>query len=175
MQSPNDWRDVEITGYVKVNEGQSGENFAWYARGARHTGDGNPEGCMGSAYKGDLGYDGRVRFAKEQWHVSYVFTDHKMPTNSIEDRWVGFKTMIMNYEEDGNTYVKMEIWLDKNNDGNWVKVDENVDSGGWGISGVECGGSPDQIITWGGPMATFRWDGATDVDIRNFSVREIQP
>ena len=32
-----------------------------------------------------------------------------------------------------------------------------------------------QIITWGGPIATFRWDGATDVDIKNFSVREIQP
>ncbi|HKI06939.1 MAG TPA: hypothetical protein VKA09_00950 [Nitrososphaeraceae archaeon] len=36
-----------MTGYVKVNSGQSGENFAWYARGGRHTGDGNPEGCEG--------------------------------------------------------------------------------------------------------------------------------
>lgn len=27
----------------------------------------------------------------------------------------------------------MENWLDKNNDGkDWVKVDENVDDGGWG-------------------------------------------
>ena len=41
--------------------------------------------------------------------------------------------------------------------------------------GGECGGQPDQIMTWGGPIATFRWDGATDVDIKNFSVREIQP
>ena len=38
----------------------------------------------------------------------------------------------------------------------------------------ECGGEPDQIITWGGPIATFRWDGASDVDIKNFSVREIE-
>ena len=179
MQSPNDWKNVELTGYVKVNSGQSGENFAWYARGGRHTGSGNPEGCEGSAYKPDLFYDGRVRFAKEQWHVSYVFTDHKRPMDSIEDRWVGFKGIMWNMEQNGETVVKMEIWVDNNEDskqdGPWVKVDENIDSGGWGNSDEECGGEPDQIITWGGPIATFRWDGASDVDIKNFSVREIQP
>jgi F5/8 type C domain len=178
MQSPNDWRDVELTGYVKVNEGQSDENFAWYARGGRHTGSGAPEGCEGSSIKDDLFYDGRVRFAKEQWHVSYVFTDHKRPISSIEDRWVGFKGIMYNIEQNGETAVKMEIWVDNNEDGNqdgpWVKVDENIDSGGWGDNGEECGGEPDQIITWGGPIATFRWDGASDVDIKNFSVREIE-
>jgi hypothetical protein len=179
MQSPNDWRDVELTGYVKVNSGDSDENFAWYARGGRHTGSGNPEGCEGSSIKDDLFYDGRVRFAKEQWHVSYVFTDHKRPISSIEDRWVGFKGIMYNMEQNGETVVKMEIWVDNNEDGKqdgpWVKVDENIDSGGWGDNGEECGGEPDQIITWGGPIATFRWDGASDVDIKNFSVREIQP
>ena len=175
MQSPNDWKNVELTGYVKVNSGQSGENFAWYARGGRHTGDGNPEGCEGTAYKPDLYYDGRVRFAKEQWHVSYVFTSHKAAMGSIEDKWVGFKGIMWNTIQNGKTVVKMEIWLDKNNDKNWVKVDERTDSGGWGTQGGECGGQPDQIMTWGGPIATFRWDGATDVDIKNFSVREIQP
>ena len=179
MQSENDWRDVELTGYVKVNSGQSDENFAWYARGGRHTGGGSPEGCEGSSIKPDLFYDGRVRFAKEQWHVSYVFTDHKRPISSIEDRWVGFKGIMYNMEQNGETVVKMEIWVDNNEDGKqdgpWVKVDENIDSGGWGDNGEECGGEPDQIITWGGPIATFRWDGASDVDIKNFSVREIQP
>ncbi|MDF2737836.1 MAG: type protein, partial [Nitrososphaeraceae archaeon] len=33
----------------------------------------------------------------------------------------------------------------------------------------------DQLITWGGPIATFRWDKADDVDFKSFSVREIQP
>jgi hypothetical protein len=175
MQSSNDWKNFEMTGYVKVITGQSGENFAWYGRGGRHTGDGYPEGCEGSAYKGDLYYDGRTRFAKEQWHVSYVFSPHKQPMASIEDRWVGFKTIIWNTIQNGNTVVKMQMWLDKNNNNNWVKVDERVDSGGWGDEGGECGGAPAQRITWGGPIATFRWDGATDVNIKNFSVREIQP
>lgn len=76
-QQPNDWKNVELTGFVKVSSGQSGENFAWYARGGRHTGSGNPEGCEGVAYKPALFYDGRVRFSKEQWHVSYAFTDQK--------------------------------------------------------------------------------------------------
>jgi hypothetical protein len=179
MQSSKDWKNVEMTGYVKVNSGQSGENFAWYARGGRHTGSGSPEGCEGVAYKADLGYDGRTRFAKEQWHVSYDFTDHKNPMSSIEDKWVGFKGIMWNMVQNGQTVVKMEIWVDKNEDGKqdgpWVKVDENTDSGGWGSEGEECGGASDQIITWGGPVATFRWDGASDVDIKNFSVREIQP
>ena len=179
MQSQNDWRDVELTGYVKMNSGQSDENFAWYARGGRHTGSGSPEGCEGSSIKADLGYDGRVRFAKEQWHVSYVFTDHKRAMGSIEDRWVGLKGIMYNIEQNGETAVKMEIWVDKNEDGNedgpWEKVDERIDSGGWGDEDGECGGEPDQIITWGGPIATFRWDGASDVDIKNLSVREIQP
>jgi hypothetical protein len=48
-----------------------------------------------------------------------------------------------------------------------------LDSGGWGDEGVHCGGDQDQIITWGGPIATFRWDNASDVDFKHFSVREI--
>jgi F5/8 type C domain len=179
MQSNNDWKNVEMTGYVKVNSGQSGENFAWYARGGRHTGSGNPEGCEGVAYKPALFYDGRVRFAKEQWHVSYAFTDSKKAMDLAEEEWVGFKGIMWNTVQNGKTVVKMEIWLDKNvdgkEDGPWEKVDENIDSGGWGSEGEECGGASDQIITWGGPIATFRWDGASDVDIKNFSVREIQP
>jgi hypothetical protein len=82
-------------------------------------------------------------------------------------------------QSNGQPAVKMEIWVDRNDDGNedgpWVKVDENIDSGGWGDEGSECGGEDDQIITWGGPIATFRWDGATNVDLKNFSVREIRP
>jgi hypothetical protein len=30
-------------------------------------------------------------------------------------------------------------------------------------------------MTWGGPIATFRWDNANNVDIKWFSVREIKP
>ena len=176
MLAPNDWKNIEMTMYAKVNKAGSDDNFAPYNRGGRHTGGGSPEGCEGSAYKGDLFFSGKVRFAKEQWHVSYVFTNYETPTSSIKGKWVGFKFVVYNFQDsNGKTAVKTEFWLDKSNDGNFVKVDENVDRGGWGNEGKECNGAPDQIITWGGPIATFRWDTATDVDFKNLSVREIQP
>jgi hypothetical protein len=175
MQSPNDWRDVEITGYIKLNSG-SGDNFAWYARGGRHTGFGSPEGCEGVAYKADLYFDGQTRWTKEQWHTGgYVFSDYLKGMGSIKGKWVGFKAIMYNIDHSGKAGVKLEIWLDKENTNQWIKVNEREDTGGWGNNGRECGGTPDQIITWGGPIASFRWDSASDVDIRDFSVREIAP
>ena len=39
----------------------------------------------------------------------------------------------------------------------------------------KCGGAPDQLITWGSPVATFRWDKTDNVHFRNLSIREIEP
>jgi Bacterial Ig domain/F5/8 type C domain len=176
MQSPNDWKNVEMTGQVKFNSGDSGENWAWYARGGRHTGSGNPDGCEGSSLKGDLRYtDGTVRWAKEQWHVSYVFSSWKNSPASADGKFVGFKAMMYNTIIDGETAVKLELWVDPSNDNNWQKAYDFIDQGGWGSDGGECNGEPDQIISWGGPVASFRWDGANSVDIKNLSVREIVP
>jgi uncharacterized protein YxeA len=175
MLAPNDWRNFEMTQYVRVNTSPSDDNFAPYGRGGRHTGSGPPEGCEGSSMKGDVFFSGKVRFAKEQWHVSYVFTNIKTATGSIEDKWVGIKFIIYNFVENNKVVVKTELWLDTNNNGNFVKVDENVDRGGWGTEGTACGGAPDQIISWGGPITTFRWDTATDVDFKFLSIREILP
>ncbi|MGB8101355.1 MAG: hypothetical protein WCE96_06720, partial [Nitrososphaeraceae archaeon] len=172
MESPNDWRNVEITGYVKFNKGVNYDNFAWYARGGIHT---NGKECEGTAYKGQLYYSGKTRFAKEQWFVSYVFSPYKQSMGSMNGKWIGFKTAMYNVEKNGHLAVKLEIWLDKSNDGKWEKVYDYIDDGGWGNDGQECGGRPDQIISWGGPLAAFRWDNADDVDIKDFSVREILP
>jgi hypothetical protein len=175
MLRPNDWKNFEMTQYVKVNTSPSDDGFSPYGRGGRHTGGGAPEGCEGSSMKGDVFFSGKVRFAKEQWHVSYVFTSLKTATTSIEDKWIGIKFIVYNFVQNNNVVVKTELWLDTNNSGNFVKVDERVDNGGWGTEGTECGGAPDQIISWGGPITTFRWDTATDVDFKNLSVREIIP
>jgi hypothetical protein len=76
--------------------------------------------------------------------------------------------------------VTTEIWIDRNPDSptpknNWAKVYTFTDSGGFGNEGADCGGDSDQILTWGGPIATFGWDNAQNVDVKNFSVREIEP
>jgi hypothetical protein len=78
---------------------------------------------------------------------------------------IGIKYVVYNFVQNGKTVVKLENWLDNNNNGNWAKIYEYTDTGGWGNQGTQCGGDPDKIITWGGPVATFRWDSATDVDI----------
>src|SRR5438093_663130 len=175
MQSPNDWRDVEITGYVKLNSGNN-DNFVWYARGGRHTGYGSPQGCEGVAYKGGLFYSGATRWEKEQWHSGgYVFAEFGKNIGPIKGKWVGLKVIMYNIVQNDKISVKLELWVDKNNNNNWIKATEKIDKEGWGNNGRECGGKPDQIITWGGPIAAFRWDGATDVDIKKFSVREIVP
>jgi hypothetical protein len=49
-----------------------------------------------------------------------------------------------------------------------------MDYGQIGGDSTNCGGSVDAMpITWGGPLATFRWDSTSDVDFKWLSVREI--
>jgi hypothetical protein len=178
MQSEKDWKNVEITGYIKLNNNNvplSEGRFTWYTRGGHHT---ESEPCEGVAYKGDIFFSGDTRFAKEQWHVSYFFTDIKTDLKPIKGKWIGYKFVLYNVENQSDpskTIVKMENWIDYNNNGKWVKINEYIDKGKWGDSGKKCEGKKDQLITWGGPIATFRWDKADDVDFKSFSVREIQP
>lgn len=172
MGSANDWRDIEVTGFVKLNAFTENDNFVWYSRGGKHT---DSDHCQGSAYKGNLFYTGQTQFSKEQWHVSYVKSPTISATGPLLGKWIGFKFVMYNYlHQSGVTAVKLENWIDNDADGkNWQKVYEGADAGKWGRSGTECKVRPDQILSWGGPLATFRWDFAPDVDFKNLSVREI--
>ena len=76
---------------------------------------------------------GKTRFPKEQRHNGgYSFSPTVPATTSIEDRWVGIKYVVYNFVQDGKTIVKLENWLDNNNNGNWAKIYEYTDAGGWG-------------------------------------------
>ena len=176
MQSPNDWKNVEMTGFVKLNAASDGsDNFDWYARGGKHN-DKN-SGCEGSSYKAGLHYDGRARWQKETWHVSYDQAPYKPATTPLKGRWVGFKAVMRNVTVDGKEAVRLEMYVNENADKvTWKKVDDRVDAGDWGGDAQHCGGATGPMpITWGGPIATFRWDSASDVDFKWLSVREIQP
>ncbi len=173
MQAANDWKNVEMTGFIKVNAvSNTGDNFAWYTRGGRHNDD---MACEGSSYKGSLHYDGRVRWEKESWHVSYEQTAYKKGTTALKGRWVGFKSIMKNVTYNGKPAVKLELWLNENADKTtWKQVYDVTDYGQIGGDATNCGGSVDAMpITWGGPLATFRWDSASDVDFKWLSVREI--
>lgn len=94
-------------------------------------------------------------------------------------RWIGIKAIFYNLPA-GN--VRMEQWIDNNGlnnknglpSNNWTKVFEFTDDGDWAGGHTKCGGSNNTVITWGGPIAVFRWDQIPDMDVKYFSVREIQ-
>ena len=174
------WKNVEITGYAKVMSAESSKDrLDWYARGARHS-SGVP--CEGTSLKGNIRVNGEVFWQKEIWHTG-GYTNEKARAvateNSLLDRWIGWKVVIYNINND--KAVKMESYLDDKNNNNWKKVTELIDKGGWYADtsdkvfySANCGRPKDYIITNSGPIVTFRSDNMM-WDFIDLSVREIQP
>jgi F5/8 type C domain len=194
MCSPNDWYNVEFTGYIKLDTpagDASDQDWTWYAGGGRHTGDGWEDGCMGSAYKGSYHYrDADVRYGKEQWHVNYDYKSWTSVTGGIDytanrSRWLGMKYVKYQFTRNGQRGIRLELWLDLdgidsagNPRNNWQRVrvvEDHPDAGSWGGDAGECRApDADQIMFWGGPWVTYRWDNTTS-RLRLMSVREITP
>ena len=86
-------------------------------------------------------------------------------------RWIGIKAVFYNLP-DGS--VRLEQWIDADSSNNWHRVLRYTDDGNWGGGYPNCGGPDTQVITWGGPIAIFRWDNINDMDVIDLSVREIQ-
>ena len=177
-----EWRDVEITGYAKIiSASEEGDEagLQWYARGGNHT-DEHP--CEGTSVKGRLHVNGTANWKKEIWHDE-GYTDEngteQATTHPILDKWIGWKVII--YNIDNNSAVKMESYIDSENNNEWKKVTDFTDSGGWYASSSEkdfldagCGRPMDYMVTNSGPVAAFRSDGIL-WDFKNLSVREIKP
>jgi len=184
LKGQEQWKNVEITGYAKVisaADSLSNDHLDWYARGGKHT-DNAP--CDGSALKGWLSVDGIASWVKEIWFPG-GYTDEKDKVqatttgNSILGRWIGWKVVMYNIDND--KAVKMESYLDDQNNNHWKKITDLVDNGGWYARGSDeefysagCGRAKDYIITNAGPIATFRSDNMI-WDFSDLSVREIQP
>jgi hypothetical protein len=99
--------------YIKLNEANTDKKdglFQWYNRGGIHDTSSNlvSKKCEGVGYKGNLFFDGKNRFAKEQWHVSYEFSDKKDGTEKedINGRWIGFKFIVYNSVTNSQTFCK---------------------------------------------------------------------
>jgi hypothetical protein len=187
MQSPNDWKNVEMTGYFKINKSakssdNGGPHIELLARGGRTT-DSIKHGCEATSYDSNTYLDGRVKFEKDLMHTDgYTKKDPEKRyaiTSPLSGRWIGIKAVFYNLPA-GN--VRMEQWIDNNGlnnktglpSNNLTKVFEFTDDGDWAGGHTKCGGSNNTVITWGGPIAVFRWDQIPDMDVKYFSVREIQ-
>jgi hypothetical protein len=107
-------------------------------------------------------------------------SDGSLPTN----QWIGVKYIVRNTNSDTGVY--MALYVDKTNGlngGDWQKLIEYTDSGGWTASPtMDCSTKnlvPDRPADWTILNATydirFRSDYAEPVLWKNTSIREISP
>jgi hypothetical protein len=189
MLHANDWRNVEMTGYWRIfthdTSTSNGEaHIECVARGGRNTGGttvgGYDNGCEGTSYHSNTyPITGRVKFEKDLDHnMSYGGGANPQRLNAVSPfidngQWIGIKTVVYN-RPDGKS-VQIEQWIDESANHQWRRVLCSVDDGSWPTGGTNCGATPSTVITWGGPLAIFRSDHLLNVDIKDMSVREIQP
>jgi len=176
-----DWRDVEMTGYVKMKasgSGGSGDEISFVVRSVRHN-NASHSGCGGSSYHGNIHVSGHGRFKKEQWHVKYQ-NDSLLDkgVGSVKGKTIGWKFVCYNIND--NKAVKMELYIDKDNNNTWEFMGEKIDAGDWTTSGTpdmkHCGATSNlAIISWGSPKVIWKWNLPLKVDISKMSVREIIP
>ena len=82
-------------------------------------------------------FHGKFNYKKEEWHVHYdILPLSEKGIGSIFGRWVGFKGVVYNLP-DGR--VKLESYVDKQDNNHWEKADEFTDSGDWGNDMIRCG------------------------------------
>jgi hypothetical protein len=173
MQDANDFRNVECTIQVRLNNTPTAGSFQWLARGGRHLEP--PPNCEGSALRGYIFDNGQTLCSKEQWHSSFANAARGIGIGSILGKWIGYKLVVTTKTLSGTLITNQQIWVDVDNNNTWTKIDERTDNGGWGDQGGTCQGAPDQLISWGGPIVGFDWTSFNDVDFKNMSVREIDP
>ena len=109
------WKNVEMTGYAKViaETTNSSDSTAldWYARGGNHT---SARPCQGVALHAGLRVNGSIYWQKEMWHTGgYTdFRDNVNATHSILGKWIGFKAIMYNINND--SAVRMQTYVDDN-------------------------------------------------------------
>lgn len=185
------WHNVEITMYAKMDGSTSASDLLqMYSRGGHHS---SKDPCSGSAYKARLYEDGRAAWTKEVTHPAYATNrDVEQVTGSIGGKWIGFKAVIYNVVKDGQTYVRLESYIDddvteangnlvvKNN---WKLASVVEDRGGWATPDSDfasyCGVARDAILTGPGGsgsqnIVAWRSDNI-GWSFKYLSAREINP
>lgn len=199
MSGPGDWPPaVEMTGYFRSPPGSTtssthnGEtHFEFVINGHRSTtsstssGPGGCQlGCAGSYHCNMYPLTGRKKFEKDYHHsfayaqdINGVNNNSATPKWADDNLWHGFKAVF--YILPDGTTVQLEHWSDFNNTNTWVKDHSFQDDGiKWTpkASYTGCGNGPQTIqFLFGGPLIDFRADNWNNYDLKNLSVRAIDP
>jgi hypothetical protein len=174
MQDKNDFKNVEVTFYMKLVEALSNDCIRLKCRTGKQIGTQNCEGC-GIGF--EIFYDGTCRpFKERRMGDSLTYGMMEDMVGDIEGKWIGVKMCFYNTFYDQQ--VKYELYLDTELSNSWKKYCQLVDDGTGMIagSGSLCGGSTSQPITWGGPIIYLSWRNVADpngIIFKNFSIREI--
>ncbi len=176
MQDKNDFRNVEITFYMKLVESLSNDFIQVKVRTGRQIGNQNCEGC-GVGF--ELYYDGKCRPFKDRRTSDARSYGRLVDTiGDIEGKWIGVKMCFYNTAFD--TQVKYELYLDTELSNSWKRYIQEVDNGtgSLGGNGTLCDGIVGQPITFGGPLAFINYRNVVDpygIIFKNISLREVSP
>lgn len=186
------WSDVEVTVYAKrISESgiSSSQGIVIGAR-SEHQDATLETPCNGASYYGRLLFDGRAVFQKEIIHEGSYSTNKPAEDNIVQwetadgtmprDVWIGLK-FIVKISKNGNS-VKLELYRDLTDGlkgGNWEKVAEYVDAGDWSQTNSkaevekQCGYGASRVLTEPGTSVFIRNDRITNMQYKQFSIREI--
>lgn len=191
VQKSKTWTNTELTFYAKRISETKTLSYQGFVAGSRtNHQDAHIDPCLGAGYYGRMLYDGRINFQKEiVHHGAYSETrpgpdlstwwstpDKTLPKNT----WVGYKFVLKTV--DGGQNVKLELYrdlTDGKDGGDWKKLMEYTDKGGWGQyeSGLDvqktCGIPEDAKVLWSGVSAFIRNDAVSSVQYKMFSIREV--
>lgn len=176
MQDKNDFRNVEITWYMKLVEALSNDFIQIKARTGRQLGSQNCEGC-GVGF--EFYYNGKCRpFKDRRTSDARSYGKTYDTIGDIEGKWIGIKMCFFNTASDSK--VKYELYLDTELSNSWKRYIQEVDdgTGTLGGSGALCNGIVGQPITFGGPIIFMNYRNVVDpygIIFKNISIREIDP
>ncbi len=175
------WGDVEITVYVnRITEYESSSatgrsGFAMEFRTNNgHTSDPNRQ-CLGYAYAATARNYGKIGWGKELKHPLYSTVGGPKAINNGEipkNKWIGYKIIV----RDQGKGVRLQFFQDLTNGkngGDWKKLLDDHDTGGWGREEALCGRPKDYIIKGKHPVILLRNDNAR-VQYKWMSIRTIE-
>ncbi|MGH7898721.1 MAG: hypothetical protein ACREQQ_12260 [Candidatus Binatia bacterium] len=181
------FNNLEITFYY-LKQQDHDVNWGGMVIGARSGPEGHSksdEFCDAHTYYGRFRNDGKYDFEKELKHPASAARSGTNIWNGATDlpagQWIGMKYLVYNVTVGGKQAVKLELYRDRSGGaggGNWQKIGETVDSGGWAPpqSGGNCPNHPpDYVPTTGGGVIVLRNTGVIKDSYKWMSVREIAP
>lgn len=202
MQDNMDWgtppNGLEMTQYVRINSISSstknGEGHieavmkGWRSTtGDQKVGPCNCAiGCSNNYHGNIYNNKGKNGSARQKWECDLKHTSgYKSDINGVNNnsayqfklgQFQGFKTIVYNIN---NGQVQLEHWTDEDNTNRWKKTHSFVDDGhSWQPRNNADGCNVPKVgnaITFGGPICCFRSDNLTDYDLKNCSIRSIDP